>query len=198
MARRTLEKAALDLTPPTWAAATRGLRFRRRMLAAAACVGGVWLLGAMGILGGLFVQEQRLNGLKREQDRWRGPAMEVRATRRRVAMIRRYMDRRHSALECLREVSSLLPAGIDLTEFNYRKGESVNLQGKAGTVEQVYGFKRNVDGSGLFLGTRLNGPTTERKTGQQVFGMDMKLPPEESAGGGEAAAGGRAAAGGGA
>jgi hypothetical protein len=184
VARRSVEGAGVDLTPAAWHSAARGREFKKQMIVAGAGVAALWILVMGSLFGGLAWQGYKVQRLNREQARWRDPAMEVRATRRRVAMIRRYMDRRHSALECLREVSRLLPAGIDLTSFTYRKGESVKADGRAATVEQVYEFKRNLDGCEMFPETRLSGPTTDRKSGQQVFSVDMQVPPEETAAGG--------------
>jgi len=95
--------------------------------------------------------------------------------RRRVFMIKRYMDRSDSALECLREISALQPRGIDLTSFSYRKGETLRISGEAETVDQVYSFKSKLEGSTLFVGAKLQGPRRDRKKRKEVFDIDLRL-----------------------
>jgi len=180
VARRAAARGAwLDLTPPSWRELESTRLYRRRLSVTVSAVAGIWLLAALGFAGAFLFQARRLAWLQAEQERWRGPAMEVRATRRRVAMIRRYMDRSHSALECLREISAHQPPGVDLTTFHYRKGEGIEIGGLAGDVGKVYTFKKNLDGSALFPEAKLEGPRTMRKTGKQGFDIDLKLPGDD-------------------
>jgi len=185
VARRAADRAAtVDLTPETWRATRQGQAQRRRMIPTASAVAAAWLLAFGGFAGAFLFQGRRLAWLRAEQQRWREPANEVRAARRRVAMIRRYMDRTHSALECLREISVLQPEGVDQTSFQYRKGEGVKVTGVAADVNQVYTFKQRLDESPLFLETRLLGPRAVRETGRQAFDLDMTLPGDGPEGGG--------------
>ena len=131
-------------------------------------------------MGGLAWQGRRLAFLQAEQARWRAPALEVRDLRRRVFMIRRYQDRTYSALECLREISRVQPGGIDLSSFNYRKGEEVRISAAATAVELVYEFKNALDESALFGEASLQGPRTDRRKGREVFDVVLALPEDAS------------------
>jgi len=166
----------LDLTPPAWRAVEGQKSFRKKMITITVLLAVVWLLAAGALIGGLFLEESRVASLTSGRDEMRGPAMEVRTMRRRAYMIRRYMDRSDSALECLREISELQPAGVDLESFSYRKGDGVRIKGEAGRVNQVYSFKSNLDKSELFLETKLEGPASNRRTGKQGFEMELRLP----------------------
>jgi Tfp pilus assembly protein PilN len=65
-----------------------------------------------------------------------------------------------------------------MSSFSYRKGESVKMAGDAGSVDQVYAFKRNLDGSALFPKAELQGPRAD-KSGKQVFDLTLSLPADE-------------------
>jgi hypothetical protein len=149
------------------------------MLAVAVTLVGLWGVAAMGVYGGLRYEESRLAALRAERERWRQPALDVRTLRRRVFMIERYNDFSRSSLECLREICLLQPAGVELTSFTYRKDDSVKLSGRAANVGQVYDFKSKLDASALFGETTLTGPTLDRRTNEQIFGIDIQLPGGE-------------------
>jgi len=178
VARRAAEGTALDLTPSAWTSARSSRAFKKQMWAAVAVILLAWCIGVGGVLGMTAYEESRLASLQSSREEWRGPSLEVRSMRRRAYMIRRYMDRSDSALECLREISAVQPVGVDLTSFNYRKGEGVKIRGHASGVNEVYAFKSALDASELFQETRLEGPSAMRGTSRQTFQMDMKLPGE--------------------
>jgi hypothetical protein len=179
VAIRAARRAGLDLTPPAWREAGRNRAFRRRLLGTAVTLGALWLAGAAVLLGGLAVERARETRLLREQARWREPANAVRELRRRVAIIKRYMNRSDSPLEFLRAVSAVLPAGIELTSFSYRKGEELRLSGEADRVEQVYEFKNRIDAGDMFQGESiLQGPRSDRRKRKEVFDIIVELPED--------------------
>ncbi len=170
--RRHAAGAALDLTPRSWIDAQARGRFRRRMVLSAAAVLSVWCLCAGVVLGSLYRENSRLEELRAERAVLVEPALQVRELRRRVFVVEQYMDRSDSALECLREISLLMPQGVELDSFAYRKkGREVTIDGSAQTVGQVYEFKTQLDASGLFCESELGGP---RRTGStEIF--DVRL-----------------------
>ncbi|MFC1497391.1 PilN domain-containing protein [Verrucomicrobiota bacterium] len=181
LARRSAEQdgAKLDLTPDAWRSAGKARLFKRKMLISAGLLFGIWMLGVLGFAGGLQYQKSRLAFLERENEKWKEPAKEVAAVNRRIKVVKRYMDQKHSALECLREISQFLPEdGIDLTSFsysNYEKAEEMKISGEATHVNLVYDFKKKLDESELFYETILQGPNLDVKTRRQIFDMNIKL-----------------------
>lgn len=180
IAHRAWAGRGMDLTPPAWREAEHHRRFRKRMTMAVAVVAGVWLFGAVVVWGGTAIERAREAAFSREQTRWREPALEVRELRRRVSIVKRYMDRTDSALEYLRAVSEVLPPGVELTSFSYRKGEELRLSGEADTVEQVYAFKNELDVIELFRGESvLQGPRSDRQKRKELFDIVMELSETE-------------------
>ena len=177
LARRTADGGAcLDMTPAEWHESGRSKQLRRRITLAACLVFGLWLATVGGFLGALYYQKNRLNSRKEQLAALEEPTNAVKEMRERVRVIRRYMDRTHSSLECLREISDLQPAGIDLTSFSYRKAEQVKIVGQSIDVDRVYDFKKKLDASELFARTTLHGPRFDRRNRNQIFDIEINLP----------------------
>ena len=170
------EQGGLDLTPPASLQKTRDKQFKRRILMSAAAGLGLWLLCVGSFEGGLFYQRATLHQLEARRDQLKKPAVDVREMRRRVNIIKRYMDRTGSPLECLREMSSLQPPGVDLTSFSFRKDEGLKISGEATSVNLVYEFKKSVDASPLFRKNSLQSVRQDPRSGRQIFDMDLALP----------------------
>ncbi|MFC1462198.1 PilN domain-containing protein [Verrucomicrobiota bacterium] len=174
--RSTGSQAVLDLMPAAWHESGKSKQFRKRVILTACAVLGLWLAVVGGFLGALYFQKSRLETGKAELEALDAPATAVKETRERVRIIRRYMDRTHSSLECLREISTVQPAGIELTSFTYRKGEQVKIVGEGLDVTRIFEFKNKLDGSGLFTRTTLHGPRFDRRKRKQIFDIEMDLP----------------------
>lgn len=147
-ARRTVEGAALDVTPAAWSEARVENRFRRKLFACLAVAGGIWL-ALMGVLYGvdttydLLAEHQK--SLQREKVHARD-FKDVSDMTNRVALIERYADHAHSALEVLRTVTGCLPDAeeISFRSFQYRRGESVKLSGTAGVRGDLYSLMESL------------------------------------------------------
>jgi len=143
-------RRGLDLTPAAWRGAEDSLRFRRRMVLIAAASFGAWVMLAAAGWGLVAWQRADVEAYRAAEKRWLEPANAVRRQRMQVQMIQRYMDRRLSALECLREVSRLQPVGVDLTSFTYSKGEGIEIVGEADSGTLVIAFNEQLNTSELF------------------------------------------------
>lgn len=176
LAHRAIDPDCLDLTPPSWHDAEDEQIFRRNLLRWAFGLVAVWLLGIGALMGAVAFEQHGLRRLQEEKARWVPRAMQVRQMRRRVNTIRRYMDTSYSALECLREISSLLPGGVELTSFNYRKGEYVRLTGEAPQVNAIYDFKNRIDRADMFGESTLVGPRRDPRKRVETFEINIQLP----------------------
>jgi hypothetical protein len=92
-----------------------------------------------------------------------------------------YLDRKNSALECLREVSQNLPKDVLLTSFQFKKGKSVVIRGEALAVTAIYDYKQALDKSQLF-GKIDMGPVQPGKrkdTSVNTFNMTAKFKEQK-------------------
>ena len=147
-ARRTIEGAALDVTPAAWSEARVENRFRRKLLACLSVAGGVWL-ALMGVLYGVDTTYDLLADHQKSLQKEKVHAKafkDVSDMTNRVALIERYADHAHSALEVLRTVTGCLPDAdeISFRSFQYRRGESVKLSGTAGVRGDLYSLMENL------------------------------------------------------
>jgi len=152
IARRFAERGSrhIELIPSEWIEAERR---RKAVRWALFCAGGVlagWLVFLL--MAGVVFQFRSvgMNRLRERAAALSGPAEQVQQVRRSALELESYADHSRSALECLREVSVLLPPGLDLESFNYRKGAELMLRGSGPSDEAVYRFFDVLAGSALF------------------------------------------------
>ncbi len=170
--------AGMDLTPAAWRQTDAAARFKRRVWGGAAAAVAAWAVLAGVLVGAMAYQRGAVRRLGAERERWGQEASAVRGMRTRVFAIEGYTNQAHSALECLREISERQTPGVEMTAFDYRKGENIKVSGVAGTVNQVYDFKSQIDASELFLDSELQGPRWDERRRQQVFDVTIRLPED--------------------
>lgn len=140
-----LERAAdpqtLNALPATWAEVLRETRTKRKLLKFLAVAGGIWLL-AMGVLVGVPVVYGQMTARQRAASRSQARAYEqVRDKKGQVEAVRNVSNHDLGALETLRLVSGVLPDGVTLTKWNFKRGDILALDGTSETREGVYAFK---------------------------------------------------------
>ncbi len=179
-ALRSAEGCTFDLTPVAWRTGLAASRFRRRLLHALAAGLLLWAVLTLTLFGGPVLMEKRAERIENEISRLDPAAQAVRDLRHRVRMIQTYMDRTRSPLEMLREISALLPEGIDLSSFRYRREDGrLWIQGTARSTPLVYTFKQRVDATDLFdYSALVSGPTTNPRTRGADFELLMVFPAE--------------------
>lgn len=199
VARRTVEEQqALDLTPEPWREDLIESRFRRRLTMWAAVAAAVWAV-VMGVLFGVdavygFLADSR-NDMRKERVHARA-FKEVLALTNRVALIERYADHSHGALEVLKTVSDCLPDSEDMSfrTFRYVRGESVRVQGQAGEREDVRKLTENLEGAEyenededaepvkIFDKVQQSGGETQNKSGGVRFTLEAFFPKTDEEG----------------
>ena len=174
LVRRELADASMNLSPSAWRDVEEARVFKSTMARVATSVLAVWVFGVILFVGGLYLQQMRGNSLERELKEWQVPGREVRSMRRRISVIEKYMDRRSSALECLREISELQPSGVTLALFSYRQSESLKLSGDASVRGQVLEFNNKLDGSKVFA--KVIPGQIKRTRGKYRFDFELRFP----------------------
>jgi hypothetical protein len=184
LAARREGEAGVDLVPAVFRQMGSARAFRRRLLRVALGIVLVWLAAVAGVCGYVVFERTQLARISAKRETWRQPALDVRAMRKRVAVIKRYMDHTYSVLECMRAVVSNQPQGVDLTSFTYKKGEAVRVSGEGANVDVVYAFKTALDGSEIFRRgeSTLNGPHFDSRRNRYTFELKLTLPSAAGSG----------------
>jgi hypothetical protein len=170
-------QAVLDLVPAAWRSTVIARRMRRQLIAATIGVLAVWLAAMAAFLGVYQYQHFRLARLREKMTALNKPADEVRMMQNQARSFEQYLDRKYSALECLREVTLNLPKDVFLTSFQFKKGKSVVIRGEALAVTAIYDYKQALDKSQLFgkidMGTVQ--PGKRKDTSVNTFPMTAKF-----------------------
>lgn len=182
LARRSAERGPhlVDLAPPEWKTSLESRKLRHALLVASGALVGVWLVALLVVAGGLVYENRKLAAMTAEVAELKKPAAEVEQMKEQVRSLERYATRTHSGLECLREVTAVLPEGVDLTAFTYKKYAEVNLRGESDASAPIYDFFQALEKSGLFKEVKPEGVTQQARGGRNrsQFRVTLVLPGE--------------------
>lgn len=183
LCRRAAERAEhmIDLAPPEWKVSLQSRKLKRALLAAGGAFLLLWLLAAGALVGAVQVEKRRLAAARAELEGLQEPARRVEQMKEQVRSLDRYTDRTFSALECLREVSRVLPEAVDITAFSYKKYGEVNIRGEADASDPIYDFFQALEKSELFPTVKPEGVTQQQRQGRMrsQFKVTVELPGEQ-------------------
>lgn len=184
LARRAAERAPhiLDLAPADWKVALESRKLKRVLLLVSGAFLVLWLAAVAVLAAGLGMQKRHLAAARADLKALQEPAKVVEQLKDQVRSLERYADRTYSGLECLREISQVLPAGVDLTAFTYKKYGQVNIRGEADASDPIYDFFQALEQSQLFPEVKPEGVTQQQRAGRMKsqFKVTIVLPEEKS------------------
>lgn len=185
MVDRATDPSTLDALPSSWREVLAETRFKASQRKFLICAGAIWMLIAAIVFGGPMIfgyMEKHQTALCKEHGR---KYREVKDMQARVALVRRYSDHARGALEILKAVSDRLPEGVELSSWNYKRGEGVKFSGEALDTGSVYDLKDKLMALGaegeeddkVFADVVLTGPSATR-TGKQRFDINCQSKKE--------------------
>lgn len=200
---RTLETSSLDALPLSWRGELEESRFKRRVNRNLLIAGAVWLLIMAVLFGVPIVYGYMIDHQKAQTKKNHAKYEEVAAKEAKVNIVAKYSDHSRSALEIMKAVSDLVPEGVTLGSWNFKRDEqdskqlTVRVSGEAASANLVYDFKNAVaalayqSGNGeagdeeeeeteeterVFKSVLLNGPSS--KGSMQRFDLEMSTVAE--------------------
>ncbi len=180
--RTVHRKSRIELIPREWIEHQKRIQMKRMFLVSASVIGALWL-SIMLVL--TIVYEVRAVSLKKvqKQEAALAPiANKAIQNHQKLKALKGYADRSDSALECLREVTRLLPAGdIEFVAFNYNQNKAVTLRGTAESQELVYEYGDALADSKLFTQLKDERVSTKATRGEEraIFSVNLVLPSSE-------------------
>lgn len=153
--------AQLNLLPDEWRSKRRAAAFRQRMIRGAIALGVVYALALAVFLTFLAVKASQLHRVENEVKRLQPDFMQARQTQSELVAMRKQLDTRYSALEVLREITALMPDGVRLSEFAFKKDQTVGLKGQAPSAAVSDDFPPKLEKSALFSKVTPNRSSTE-------------------------------------
>jgi len=174
-----------ELVPREWIELQRRRRLMKAATIGTAAVLGIWLVSVVIMALVLSIQNAGFRRVEKTAARYAGPAREAQTAREEMVSLEQYADRSHSALECLREITLLLPDDIEISSFNYKKGNAVTLRGSSERSEVIYDYFQQLGASELFEGVKDQPVSTRTVKGQRIstFSITAELPKPEKQGG---------------
>ncbi|MBU0714542.1 MAG: PilN domain-containing protein [Verrucomicrobia bacterium] len=174
-------RAVLDLVPAAWRTATTSQRFQKRLILSVGAALGLWLVVVAVLFVGFQWNRLHLNRLEARLVELQKSADDVRRLQRQIHSFETYLDRQRSALECLREISAVLPKDVDLTSFQFKKGKTILLRGEARDKDPIYDFKKLLDKSPLFKSIEMGStqPSKRKDLTVQTFQMNVQLKEDK-------------------
>ncbi|MEE9369306.1 MAG: PilN domain-containing protein [Pontiella sp.] len=181
--RRTLSaENRIELIPREWVEYQSRKKMNRKFSIIAGAIVSVWLLFLLIFLSVHKVRDIKLNMTKADAVEITPAAKVAQNNQDKLRALTSFTDRSDSALECLREITNMLPAGdIEFVSYNYKKGKGITLRGTANSDDMVYDFFKSLSSSAFF--ERLKDQSVNTKTTKgvrrTVYSVTLELPTEE-------------------
>ena len=185
VAERSSDAGVLNALPASWREVLEETRFKKKLVGRLSVAGGLWaavmlVLFGVPVVYGFMADHQK--ALSREHSRQYRAVNEVRS---KVNVVKKYSDHSRGALEIMKAVSDRLPEGMTLTSWNYKRDESLKVDGNAEAPKPVYDFKDDMaamagedGGDPVFPEVNLAGPKMGRD-GKQTFSLDCRYTAED-------------------
>ncbi len=181
--RRTLADGShIELIPREWVEFENRRQLHHRFIRIFSAIAATWLAVLLIFYTIYKVRDVRLNKVTSRVSAIDSDGKKALLNRQELHDLKVYTDRSGSALECLREVTRMLPIGnIEFVSYNYKKGKGVTLRGTASTDDTVYDFFATLTASELFeqLKTQSVNIKTTKGVRRAVFSVTLELPTEE-------------------
>jgi len=142
--------STLNLLPKEWKQKRRSAFLRRRLIRTSIALGALYLLGVAVFAAGLAMERAEQRRLAAEAARLQPPYIAARKLRDTLSAMQAQLDVKFSAIEVLREISSLMPDSLKLTDFLFLKNQQVTLRGMTSAPEQATEFIARLENSPLF------------------------------------------------
>jgi hypothetical protein len=150
-----------NLLSDEWCDRRRAVQTRRRMIRGLLVVAGVYTLALAGYGAASLAHSWKLGGLDWQIKQLQPPFAEARTTRNALQMLESRLDTEQTALEVLRETSLLLPTGVRLIGFNFKKGQTVIFRGETSSAALASEFIGRLERCPLFTNAKtVSMPTT--------------------------------------
>lgn len=177
LAMRSAERGKhhVELVPREWIELQRRRQVMKFTLIASAAALCIWLT-VLFVAGTAFaVQKSAYNQVKKEAEKYAGPARTAQAARSEMQSLEKYAQRTHSALESLLEITTVLPDEVEINSFDYSKGKAVRLRGSAPVKDPILDYLSKLGASKLFNGIKDDKTALQLRDGERREGFSVTV-----------------------
>jgi len=182
--RAQANTSRIELIPREWVELQAQKQLLRKLGLVSGSMIAVWLVVIIILTAIYQTRSMALSRIQKQADAIAPAANQALANRQKLKKLMVYTDRSDSALECLREITRMLPnTDIELASFNYKKEKGVTVRGTADSDDTAYEFFDRLTASKLFSRLKDQSVTTKVTKGIQraVFSATLELPAGEDA-----------------
>lgn len=181
--RRALsETSHIELIPREWIEHEKAKQLKNKTILTSSVIIIIWLLVLLGFFAIYKTRDQQLNKVKEQVETLAPAANQALGNREKLKKLKTYIDRSSSSVECLREVTQLLPKGdIEFISYKYDKNKGVTLRGTAKNDQLTTQYMKSLANSPLFDHLKDQSNTTQTKKGvrRAVFSVTLTLKTEK-------------------
>jgi type IV pilus assembly protein PilM len=168
------ERHHAELVPREWIELQRTRQLMKFATIASIAVLSIWL-AVISITETVFaIRKASYSRIQKQAAQYAGPAQEAQLARSEKESLEKYAARSHSALECLLEITKLLPNDVEINSFDYSKNNAIRLRGSAYDTMPVYTYFERLGSSALFDGIKNERQEKNRK-GERSEGFSLTI-----------------------
>lgn len=173
----------IELIPREWIDHEKNKQLKKQFIVLSSAITGVWICVMIVFVAIYQTRAIALTRIQKKAKAIAPAAAQAFENRQKLKALENYSDRSNSALECLREVTRLLPAAdIEFVSFNYSKDKGVTLRGTAESDNVVYDFFAALTKSHFFSklnNQRIDTKVVARGVRRAVFSVNLVMPAGE-------------------
>jgi len=180
-AGRALEdrEGTVDMSPQEWKDEEALRQIKKDFFTKAVAMAAVWLVTLTVIFSAVSMRESKVEGLEEDIAAIKEPARAVMEMQKKIESLSQFSDRTFSALECFRETVQLLPSGVELIKWDYRKSKGVIFRSK-GNNNNLLNFNENLQKTKLFSEI-INDGIKRNQSGTYELSVEAILPGNDDA-----------------
>lgn len=172
----------IELIPQEWVDHKNRRELRKKFFIISGYLIAIWLIALLSLFTIYKIRDVELNSVKAAALNISPAARKAEANQQKLKTLQIYTDRSDSSLECLREVTRLLPIGdIEFNSYNYNKGKSVKLRGTANSDDVVYEYFEALNKSKIFTNLKDQSVSSRVSKGikRTVYIVTLQLQAKE-------------------
>jgi hypothetical protein len=182
--RRALAgESRVELIPQEWIEHEKRKQLKKQSILSGSIVLGIWFIILLGFIITYKVRDIQYSRITKRAEALEPGAKQALENRKKLFALKEYTDRSESSLECLREVTQLMPAGdIEFLSYKYDKGKGISVRGSAIDDDMVDDFFIKLAKSTLFeeLSNQSSGKKVSKGVTREIFSVSLVLPAKEN------------------
>jgi Tfp pilus assembly protein PilN len=152
----------VNLLPDEWRVKRRSDRYRRSLVLAGIGLAGLYVLALLAFLVAMAVEQSHVRSARARVEALRPAYSAARQLHGTLTAMKLQLDNKYSALEVLREVTRLMPDGVTLNGFAFKKDQNVTLRGQSASAVNANEFISRLEKSEFFASVKTVSVRTER------------------------------------